>query len=76
MEPLDWLEEFDILLEGEAACWGDDDPVIREIMSDAGMLRAGQREVMTVQEHFLERFCKPEEVPRNPIPEIQPMKQG
>ena len=74
-QPFDWLEEFNILLDGDAADWADTDPFVKEILSDDGMEVATASQVDTVKKSFLERFRKPEEARRNPIPEIQSMRQ-
>lgn len=74
-QPFDWLEEFNILMDDDAANWADTDPFVREILSDEGMEAATASQVNTVKRSFLERFRKPEEARRNPIPEIQSMKQ-
>ncbi|KAK0511094.1 hypothetical protein JMJ35_006646 [Cladonia borealis] len=75
-EPYAWLEEFSMLLEGEAAYWANADPVVGKIIFDSGMLRTSQREVITVKDRFLDRFRRPQEVQRNPITDIQFMIQG
>lgn len=74
-QSFDWLEEFNILMDGEAADWADSDPFVKVILSDEGMETATASQVDTVKKSFLERFRKPEEARRNPIPEIQAMKQ-
>ena len=75
-EPLDWLVEFSMLLEGDAAYWAKADPVVRTIISNIVMLPIVQREITTVKERFLDRYHPPQKVECNPITDIQLMEQG
>ncbi|KEQ83932.1 hypothetical protein M438DRAFT_335659 [Aureobasidium pullulans EXF-150] len=75
--PLIWLQEFNYSLEGEAAEWADTDYQVSSILSNDAIDEHNAAHYATmVRNAFLERFKRVASEQRNPIPDIQELKQG
>lgn len=76
----EWLDKFNINLDGEAAEWADNDRQVSYILSDAGIRYATDTQVHQVKEAFLRRWGKLEveesEQSSNPVADILALRQG
>jgi len=71
----DWLEEFNCALEGEAAEWADTDYQVSNLLTDDSIASATTQTMESVRKAFLDRFKRTVMEKRNPIPDIQELKQ-
>lgn len=73
--PADWLDLFNCALEGEAADWADSDYQVSGLLS-VDQIHLGTRETAAiVRAAFLERFKRSVVERKNPIPDIQELRQ-